>query len=396
MRKVLFVAYQFPPCLDTGGSLRSAKFVDLLGFHGWEPTVVTLSDQPKVERIEDFQNVIRINSLTPYKKPFNLSAYGWAYNIVKKIDGLLKGGTFDLLYVSCPPFPPALATAYCKNKYSIPLVVDFRDAWTINPYKSKSAINRFLDSYLSGYMEGLVVNNCSKLILNTPSVYGAYKEKYPQLASKMMMLPNGYDERDFKDVPVLINTGDRMRMLYSGGFSSSGRNPKALLLAIKQAVMSGLKLELVLLGKQPEFLYRDVEALNLGENVSFLGQVEHTRSIEEILSADILVNFQSPSSSKIQAITGKTYEYIRSEKPILSIAPNGDNQDIIKRFARRHELIFDYSENKILLAIKQLYEEWTSGVIADDVKTRNVFQREYERRNLTSKLAKVFDEVISK
>ena len=396
MRRVLFIAYQFPPCNEIGGSIRSEKFVDFLGLYGWEATVITLDENVGARSKECAREVVPVKSITPYKRPFNLVPYGWAYSILHLIKKRLTKENFDLLYVSSPPFPQALSAVYLKRKFGIPLVVDFRDAWSINPHQSKDKINRVYSRIVAPYLEKMVVSGCNKLILNTPSVYQAYKKKYPYESHRMLFIPNGYDERDFQDIKLSAKKNKRMRLLYCGSFSSSGRDPAVLLGAIKEALDLSLDIELVVLCEQSEVVYKDVDRLKINSNVIFMGQVKHSNSIREMLLADVLVNFQSPSFSKVQAIAGKTYEYLRSGGAILSIAPAGDNQNIIEQFAKRYELVSDFNETKVLLAIKNLYTDWLGEGFVGAGKVNSTFMREYERQNLTAKLAVVFDEVVEK
>ena len=396
MRKVLFIAYQFPPCKEVGGSIRSEKFVDFLGLYGWEATVITLNENIGDERKECNRNVVPVKSITPYKTPFNLVPYGWAYKILNVIKQRLTKENFDLLYVSCPPFPQAVSALYLKRKFDIPLVVDFRDAWSINPHQSRGIINGFYSQAIVPFLEKKVIHGCNKLILNTPSVYAAYREKYPQSLHKMLFIPNGYDERDFHNVQLSSKSDKRMRLLYCGSFSSSGRDPKVLLMAFKKALNLGLEMEFVVLGEQSAAVYECVRDLGINSNVIFMGQVQHSKSISEMLLADVLVNFQSPSSSKVQAIAGKTYEYLRSGGAILSVAPAGDNQNIIKQFTERSELVSDFNEAKVLQAIKNLYADWSGDRFTGAGKLNNTFRCEYERQNLTEKLAMIFNEVVEK
>jgi glycosyltransferase involved in cell wall biosynthesis len=396
MRRVLFIAYQFPPSTEMGGGIRSKKFVEFLGAHDWEVTVVTLDEGLGNKNIECKQEVVQVKSLTPFKRPFNLVPYGWAYNVLKVIKKLLITEKFDLIYVSCPPFPQALSAAYLKRKFRIPLVVDFRDAWSINPHQSEGKINRVYGASIIPLLEKKVIDSCNRLILNTPSVYAAYKKKYPQALHKMLFIPNGYDERDFQGIKLRVKKNKCMRMLYCGSFSSSGRDPEILFEAIKKALDLELKVELVLVGKQSETIYNAVSRLKLNSNVIFMGQVAHSKSIREMQVADVLVNFQSPSFSKVQAISGKTYEYLRSGGAILSIAPLGDNQNIIEQFAKRYELVSDFNETKVLQAIKNLYADWLDDNYVNDQKVNEEFMRGYERKNLTSRLAALFNEVIKK
>ena len=137
MRKVLFIAYDFPPCPSIGGSLRSEKFVKYLPDFGWKATVLSLSQYHHAIK-EKYPDVNRIFSLTPWNRPFKIAPYGWIPTLCKYGRGIMRENRYDLIYVSCPPFPQTMAALRLKRLAGAPLVVDFRDAWTLAPYMEKN------------------------------------------------------------------------------------------------------------------------------------------------------------------------------------------------------------------------------------------------------------------
>ncbi len=143
MHQALFIAYDFPPCRAMGGALRSAKFVKYLPEFGWEALVVSLKDNTR-HTLEHNPNIIRLASATPYTKPYHLTPYGWAYTLYRQIKKRLKVKPVQLIYVSCPPFPQALAAWLLKKATHLPLVVDFRDPWTLNPLSEKNRLSQFI------------------------------------------------------------------------------------------------------------------------------------------------------------------------------------------------------------------------------------------------------------
>jgi hypothetical protein len=104
MHRVLFIAYDFPPGIVIAGGLRSANFVHYLPDFSWQPTVVALDN-----RQEKLPDIIRIPSLTPWHSPYEVTPYGWAYALHRYLRNC--SDKFDLVYVSCPPYPHALAAA---------------------------------------------------------------------------------------------------------------------------------------------------------------------------------------------------------------------------------------------------------------------------------------------
>ena len=59
-------------------------------------------------------------------------------------------------------------------------------------------------------------------------------------------------------------------------------------------------------------------------------------------------------------------------------------------------MVSDFNETKVLQAIKNLYADWLDDNYVNDQKVNEEFMRGYERKNLTSRLAALFNEVIKK
>lgn len=183
MRRVLFIAYDFPPGIGIGGGLRSANFAQYLPDFSWQPTIVALDSGQ-----QNISQVIRLSSPTQWHSPYEMTPYGWAY----ALHGYLRtcSNDFDLVYVSCPPFPHALAAASFTSRRKIPLVVDFRDAWSLDPYQEGSGFKRFLYRHLFPSMEKHLVSKTDLLILNTRSALQAYQAlEHERFAAKKIDTP---------------------------------------------------------------------------------------------------------------------------------------------------------------------------------------------------------------
>ena len=89
--------------------------------------------------------------------------------------------------------------------------------------------------------------------------------------------------------------------------------------------------------------------------------------------------------------TGKLFEYLGAKRPILAlIPPQGIAADLI-RSTKTGIIVPPEDTNPIKQGISKLFKEWKKGdlIIKSDVS-------EYDRKTLTEKLAKVFEQVISK
>jgi glycosyltransferase involved in cell wall biosynthesis len=392
MRKVLFIAYHFPPCKEIGGSIRSKKFVDFLELFGWCPLIVSLSSDSDEKSKEAVSNIERIRTLLPFSKPYEMSPYGWAINVWRKFRDRKD---FDVIYISCPPFPHVISGVLLKKKSARPLVLDLRDAWSLDPYQEGSRVKKFVYKYVFPKIERWAFLNADKIIMNTPSMLSAYQELYPQLVSRLVLVPNGYDERDFigKYDAECGKAKDYMTLLYCGRFGVGGRDPKLIFEAIK-LLHKTLKIKLIIYGDQPEIVRKSILSMGLKSCVLLKRQVEHHEIIEKMFEMDVLLAYQENSSEKVQAVSGKTYEYLRSKKPILSIAPSGDNQDLIQKYASRYEVVTKYELTAVVGAIKSLYVDWLDEKLIGCSDENLEFRNRYDRKELTKQLSQVLNEAV--
>jgi glycosyltransferase involved in cell wall biosynthesis len=391
MHKVLFIAYDFPPCPSIGGSLRSGKFVKYLPEFGWEATVLSLSKYSTGVK-EKYPHVNRVRSLTPFSRPYEIAPYGWLLPVYQKGRKLLHRNKYDLIYVSCPPFPQTIAAAKLKKSACIPLVIDFRDAWSLDPYQEGSRLKKLIYRTLFPIMEKMVLSRTDCLIVNTPSALKAYLKKYPMLSGRIQMIPNGYDERDFTEYRP-VASGEQMKILYMGRFGVGARDPLHLLKAFRQLINNNLPIRLHIIGNNPSILLKLVQKMGLSHHVRLTGQIPHKNAIEAMAASDVLLLYQQQSTAVITPIAGKTYEYLRAGKAILAILPPGDNLNIIHRYAVRQVSVTDHDVNQIVNGILALYQDWKEGNLPVYVPPVDHFYK-YSRQNLAACLTSVFDDIV--
>src|SRR6267378_1839515 len=189
MKKVLMICYYFPPIV-TSGVARSFEFAKLLPHFEWDPLVLTVSHSKdpwvnanlggnangiRVERtwewnladITDFLHggCNRIARLFGKTLTYNFfreyfcipdSQIAWFSTIAAR----KLARECDLIYVSCTPFSSSVSGAIVKRLTGRPLVVDFRDTWSLTPGVRFSRLRRAIISRL----ERFVLGTCDALI----------------------------------------------------------------------------------------------------------------------------------------------------------------------------------------------------------------------------------------
>ena len=301
-----------------------------------------------------------------------------------------------MIYVSCPPFPQILTSVFFKKRLGKPLVLDFRDAWSLDPYQEGSRFKKFVYKFIFPKIEKWAFSYSDGVILNTPSTLKAYQSHYPEYASKMFLITNGYDEKAFLGLSHLHEQKKGgMSILYCGRFGVGGRKVESLLdgLALTR---NELNIKLSIYGNQPENIAGLIREKGLDDCVDCNEQIPHFEALQKMYQHDVLLMYQEESSSEVQPIAGKTFEYIRVGKPVLSIAPPGDNQALIRRYVKIHEIVEDATPENIAKGLQSLYLKWSRGKLNHLNIPDESFSKNYERRELTRKLCALFDSYILK
>ena len=401
------LCYYFPP-VATSGVVRSVGFVRALNRFGWEPLVLT------VEKARDV-NVQRGSDVPPgvavvRTREFNLAGgiefmQGAGNQLLRLFGSELRDRFFrdpiaipdsqiawlswprgirlarqcDVVYASCSPFSSALSGCIIKRATGRPLVIDFRDAWTLNPHAHHSRFHR----RVIGALERQVFECADRIVLNTEGALALYSREYPAHASKMSVIPNGYDGLNLAapDEPVR----EPFRIVHVGAFYGS-RTPDELLEVLERL---DLDIEFVHIGSSHPSLQR-----KLGTNIRVIPQMKHADALAMMRTASLLYLRQGwePGVSDYIAVAAKTYEYLATGLPILAHCPPGDNADVVRRYAANSYVVTSQGKRELEDAVRAAYD----SRFAFSPHVSPEFAETFDRATLTARLAKLFDEVSSR
>lgn len=390
MRRVLCIAYHFPPSNSFAGALRSAEFARHMPAFGWEVTVLSLRENLGEE---EFGDVVRIPSLWPWKRPFNLSPYGWLLPLLFAAWHTLRQRKYDAIYVSCPPFGFVPAVAWLKKISGLPLVVDFRDAWTPGPYRDASRLERAINRYVFRSLEQKLLRLAGTFVVNTPSAARAYLSQYPWLGGRLHYLPNGYNEEMFSHLPDPAPRPE-FTLLHCGPFNISGRDPEPVLAALRMLRDEGKVVHLRVLGETGDALERQALSWGVDRQVDILPPKPHGEALRLQQDCDVLLLYQAECKARVTAVAGKTYEYIRSAKPILVVAPQGDNRRLVEHYAGYAVVAEGHRPESIADGIRRLLQAWQRGELPKLSPPSGRFLQYFERRSLSGRLARILDSVV--
>lgn len=417
MKKVLIIAYYFPP-LGGSGVQRTLKFVKYLPQYGWEPTVLTIGstayyakDESLLKEIERLNiRVVRTQSSDPnavlhknnkeiVKMPKERTRkflsflsdiifipdnkIGWKKHAVKAAAELLKKEKFDVIYATAPPVTDFLIGVELKKRFKVPLVIDYRDSWINYPYKYFPTP---LHRYIHFRKEKHVVHKSDMILTTSRHVKEELIQRHKFLNyNDITILSHGFDPEDLEvPNPDVLPRTEKMRITYSGMFYGT-ITPVYFLHALakvfkENARMRG-RIEACFVGLfRPEHINL-VNQLGLQNSVNLLGYLEHKEAVKYLLASDVLWLINQDDLMT----PGKLYEYIGTGKKILGCVTKGYLRNTIEEAGG--VCVDPANVEKIAAAITDLYVQFERNELAG---ARPDVIDKYNRMKLTGELAKIF------
>ncbi|RCK71724.1 MAG: Glycosyltransferase-like protein [Ignavibacteriae bacterium] len=361
-RNLLVIAYYFPP-MGLSGVQRTQKFVKYLPQFGWRPTVITVTptgyfaqDYTLLDELKDKPvEIVRVGSLDPnrlfkkkgivkmpserVRKIFSFlsdmffipdNKIGWKKNVLKKVGELLKNNKYSLVFSTAPPFTDFIIAYEIFQKYKIPYVLDYRDAWLDYPLKYYPTP---IHKYLNYRYERDVLHSAKKIITTNRKVKELILKKHKFLEyNDIDIVPQGFDPEDFvKNKPAPRSPVNKMRITHAGVFYGN-RTPKYFFLALQKLLKEKPelmdKIEVYFIGNFKDEDKKLIDKYNLGSVVRLLGYLDHQKCIQYLMSSDLLwLMLDNETQSP-----GKVYEYIGAHKPILANVPDGFIKQTLEEF----------------------------------------------------------------
>lgn len=406
---MVMMCYAFPPLLSPG-ALRSVAFARHLRELGWDVTILTARNakSPWVKRLEpNTEGFLIVHTLEwslervvevlngVLSRLLRMVGYDLKFNYFRDVlcipdcqmawfttwPGAKRCRGADVLYATCAPFSSAVSASIIKRLTRVPVVVDFRDAWSLNPHMRHTRLHNAILARL----ERAVVRTVDRVILNTPGATGLYRQKYAEAASKFECIPNGYDQLTPARRDVRVDSaGERDFTIVHVGTFYGRRQPDQLLDALVS--IGDPRVRFVQVGKMDRSrLPKYDQAVRL----EIIPEVPHSRALEIMQSASLLYLKQAhePGVDHYIAVAAKTYEYLATGLPILADCPPGDNADLVARYASVPYVVTSGAAHDLAKAVRT--------ALAADVKVTlsAEFVETYSRATLARRLSDVLAEV---
>ncbi|AKH19705.1 glycosyltransferase [Sedimenticola thiotaurini] len=346
-KKVLLIAYHFPPVAVSSGVHRIVSLANALKQQDWDVTILSASERTyertDARTLDEVQAGIRVIRALAFDTSRQLSVKGKYFQWMALPDNLQSWVVFAVLrglahiaanrpniIISTYPIASAHLIAAILNRLTgIPWVADFRDPMAQPGYPSDPIKWKFFK-----WIEKTAAKRAAQLVFATPGALQEYQHRYPEVAQeKWLLVTNGYNEKQYAELVPHPKRDGKIRVLHSGLVYISERNPRQLFEAISRLKndnqITGQNFELTLRASGHEETYSSwLNELNIEDLVRLAPPIPYREALQEMFDADGLLLLQGDGCN--QQIPAKAYEYLRAQKPVLALTDkSGDTAKLL-------------------------------------------------------------------
>ncbi len=461
-KRVLVVSYNFPP-VGGAGVQRVTKFVKYLPEFGWDATVLTtenpsvpvfdeslLADIPPqtvivkartlepgyaLKRIVSASNAIKVTrsvsegagSLGDDRPSLTLrvTLMAAAKRMLRGVANLLlqpdpqvlwnsqaiEAGLkvlgqhkHDAIFVTAPPFSSLLIGAELARRTGLPLVLDYRDEWSIsNSYLENKRLG-WLSRTWQQHQQSLCVRAASALIATTRHSAESLKQvaRASECRPLVTHIYNGFDTADFHEgTPPLpdaaLESANNPTQPYKLAYIGTLWNLTSVEPVVRAAQQLAernpdlaSRLELHFVGRRTAAQDEWLDQLGpLPCRVVRQPYLDHDEALRLMRSADGLCLLLSDLPEAGRVVPAKMFEYLAVRRPIFAIVPPGE----VSALLHDCPFAFVHSPSDVTGIVQRLGDEIERHRLGVSLPTGLWDSSPFERRQQTEQLAELLERV---
>jgi glycosyltransferase involved in cell wall biosynthesis len=327
---------------------------------------------------------------------------GWLIPAVAAGLRAIKQTRAGLICSSAPYFTSHLAGYWLALLTGLPWVAHFRDPWITGlhadrrPDKICFKINRAL--------ERMTISRADAVVCVTEEHAALMRAAYDQIpASKFAVVMNGFDGLEWQEVIESIppaapgvgyaaNAPRKFRITYAGNLYIK-RDPAPLFRALRALIDCGEigrdEASVELIGSCESSEGRGmadiISEAGIEGCVEMRGRLSHSETLRRLLQSDLLLLL---SEIQLIEIPGKTFEYLKTRRPILALTYEGALASLLRRTGGAWVVSPD-DQPGVNNALRECYRLWKRGLPGPTPDPLIV--ESFDRRRTTARIAELLD-----
>jgi glycosyltransferase involved in cell wall biosynthesis len=412
VKRVLMIAYHFPPIQGSSGVQRTLKFCQYLPDHGWQPLVLTVHprayEQTEGGQLKEIPEAVIVKRAFALDTARHLGFQGryirylalpdrwisWWLGAVASGLGLIRRYRPDVIWSTYPIATAHLIGLTLHRITGVSWIADFRDSMTEDEYPHDPVVRK---TYR--WIEGRTIAYCTCAVFTTAGTVRMYRRRYPAVPdSRWKLIANGYDEENFRDAEErtrsIPTSNGAIVLLHSGLLYPSERDPTAFFAALSELVRDGRissgELKIVFRASGYVDHYRRlISHYGIEDIISLQPAISYVAALAEMVKADGLLIFQASNCN--HQVPAKLYEYLRAQRPILALTdPTGDTASILREAGVGTIVPLD-SQQMVAVALLEFLGKLRRG---SELSNPRIEVERYSRRARAAELAQLLEQVV--
>lgn len=427
MRRVLIICPHFPP-IALPDMQRVRMALPFMEECGWEPLVLKIDPEEQAgikdpllaatvsPKLRVWQAGCMRLALTRWVGLRNAALRSF-FHIAALGSRIIEAEKPDVIFFSTTTFPLFVLGPYWLRKHGCPYILDFQDPW-VNDYPVKEArigqrFKRWVTHRMAKLMEPLAVRGADHIVCVSPAYPDMIRQRYPNVASnRFSVLPFGAAESDLEVVDrphvrqSVFTPGDGYRhWVYVGrGGPDMAFALRSFFGALQRArdaapeSVHNLRVHFVgtsyASGAEARQSVEPI-AIECGVGDLVIEQTEripYFEALQCLRDADALI---VPGSDDPGYTASKLYPYILAKKPLLAIFHEKSSVVQVLAATQAGTVVTFNAKDSSDSISTAIFERWFCGDVKSAPSTNWSEFQQYTGREMTIRLCKCFDEVIS-
>jgi glycosyltransferase involved in cell wall biosynthesis len=279
----------------------------------------------------------------------------WNATAIPKAISIVRREGIDAVLTTSPPGSVHMIGAAVKRATGAKWVADLRDSIVRHPHRSTEGLGAFAKERARAGVAQLVARQADAIVTAADAITEETRSLSPR--GRLMTIANGSDFDDFAGLEY--RRTERFRLTHTGSFFGH-RDPKPFLRALRASGLDDVKVRFVgdFRPADREFL----ESLELGERVELVDYVPRRESLRLQRDSDALLLLIPEAGGRGRGVlSGKVFEYLAAERPILAVVPPDGAAAQLIRDTGAGVVAPPLDEDAIRDALVSLHAQWQRG-----------------------------------